>query len=768
MKALRAITGWIILAGVCAAGGRAVAQDAGAGEVIHVAGVMIDGNRRIDSAAIRQNLKAKEGAVSAATIDADVRTLYKTGFFDQVTAGLVSKGQQRYLKYAVVEKPTVRKVFIKGNKAITETDLAEVMNFGDKRFVDKTAISALIRKGISFYQSRGYYDVSFEHSVVLVGENQVDITFTVNEGQRYKIGEVELHGAKDLDPDDVREKLLTKRYKWWSSWLLGTGRLNLEALENDRTIIRQYMLDHGFVDGQVSEAAIEKRDDRLVVRFDLVEGPQYKLGDVSVSGDLIKGSREETLLGIKSEPGEVFSASTIREDAFRISEKFSDTGYAYVNVVPNTAVNRGNNTVNIDFGVNKGQLVTVNRIVIHGNNKTYDNVIRRELKVQEQEVYSSSKVKRSQELLQRLGYFEEVNIANQPTDSPNKTDLNVNVREGSTGAFSVGAGYSSADGALFNTRLSENNFFGTGRQLVLNVDIGTRRDNIILSINDRRFQDSYWAVGADAMKTEREFNDFNRSLTGADVMAGYPLEEFLGSWAEDIDFSTKYEFFDININGVDPQYAAPLVIASEGRSTVSGVVPRLVRNTINNPLNPSKGSRQSAEVELTGLGAEERFWLTEFHNQWYQPLLQGDWGDLVFSWRFRLGWGENYDGGPLPLFRRFFPGGINSVRGYKERTLGPTDSEGNEYGGNKEIVNNLEIIFPIINSAGLKGVVFYDAGQAWDDNVDIDLSDLREGYGFGLRWTSPLGPIRIEFGFPVDRQADEKSMVTMFSFGAPM
>ena len=439
-------------------------------------------------------------------------------------------------------------------------------------------------------------------------------------------------------------------------------------------------------------------------------------------------------------------------------------------MVPNTAVDRERNTVNVNFNVNKGKPVKVNKIVIHGNNKTYDNVIRRELKIHEQDIYSGTKIKRSKTLLERLGYFEEVNITTEQTKRDDEVNLDVNVREGSTGAFSVGAGFSSSDGALFNMRLSENNFLGTGRQLSLNVDMGTERDNIVLSAHDRRFNDTYWGLGADLLKTDREFSDFDRQLMGGGVTASYPLEEAFGEWAEDISYSMRYEYLDIEISDINRESAAPLVLRSEGTSSSSSITPKLTRNTINNPINPTKGSRQIAEIELSGLGGSEEFWLAQVHNQWYQPIYRSDeWGDLVFSWRFRFGYGKTYDSDDeFPLFRRFFPGGINSVRGFDDRTLGPKDEDGNEYGGNKQFVNNLEIIFPIVNSAGLKGVIFYDMGQAFDDDESLDLGDLREAYGVGLRWASPLGPIRIEFGFPIDREKGEDSMVTQFSFGAPL
>lgn len=737
------------------------------GQRFYIEDVVIEGNRRVDTAAIRLQLKGTRGEVTEDMISEDVKTLYKTGFFEQVSVSF-QQTPRSVLVFTVVEKPIVRKVFIKGNKEVPENELADVLTFGEKRFLDKARLNALSKNGVSFYQSRGFYDADVNYSVVPVEDGQVDVTFEVKEGEKFKIAEISINGLKEVDEDDLLTAIETKRYKWWSSWLLGTGRLNREMLENDRNLMRQYFLDHGYVDATVSEARIEKVDNKLKIFFDVNEGQKYTIGSVKATGDLIEGSKEKTLDGVKLIAGETFSASKIRADAFTISDKFGDQGYAFVNVVPQTSVDREGGKVHLDYQISKGKKVTINTIKVKGNTKTYDNVIRRELKVAEQETYSSSKVRRSEVLLKRLGYFEEVNIATEPATRDDQIDLAVNVREGPTGSFSIGAGYSTNDGAIFNSRISENNVFGTGKRLDLNLDLGQRRDNATLSYLDPRVNDSPFSFGVDGTYAERQFFDFDRKLAGGGFTIGYPLEAWFGEGAQDISTSLRYEYLSIEITNIDLESAAPLVVAQEGKTTSSAFTPGILRNTIDNPLNPSKGSRQNLSLELAGAGGDQQYYLVEARNQWYYPLLDTDFGNFVFSWRTRFGYGDTFDNEPFPLFRRFFPGGINSVRGFPNRSLGPKDEKGNEYGGSKEFVNNLELIFPLVNSAGLRGVVFFDAGEAFDDEQSIKLQDLRLAYGAGLRWASPMGPIRIEFGFPLDRESDEKSMVTLFSFGAPM
>jgi outer membrane protein insertion porin family len=736
--------------------------------VYTIRGVEVEGNRRVDAAAIKAQLMASSGSVTADVIDQDVRTLYNSGFFDQVTVSVAADQDGRsVLHYQVAEKPVARKIFIKGNDEVDESDLAEVVKIEGKRFVDKSKLQALIRKAVSYYQGQGFYDAALEYSSVPVGDNEVDITFTVNEGKRYRVREVTLQGVKELDPTEMSADMNIKRYKWWNSWLFGTGRVNQEMMEADKQVIRQYLLDHGRLEGTVGEASIEKREDGLYVNFDVTEGQEYKVGSIKASGDLVDGSAEKTIASIKSESGEVFNASSVREDIFTITDKFSDEGYAFANVVPNTALNKADNTVDVEFASTRGQKVKVNNITISGNEKTYDHVIRRWLTIGEQETYSGSKIKRSQTLLQRLGYFDEVSITNKPTSDPSVVDLDVHVKEATTGSFSAGAGYSTANGSLFNTRVTENNLFGTGRKLNLNLDFGSQVTNQILSFDDPRVNDSWVSAGIDGFRTTRQYNDFRRELAGGSMTLGYPLEQVFGESAEDINATVKYEAQYIDIYNV-AYYASQFVKESAGSSTASSITPGLVRNTINNPLNPVRGSKQTVNVEFAGIGGDQEYYLVEARNSWFYPVVETSFGEFVLSDRTSFGYGESLNDDPFPLFKRYFPGGINSVRGYRNRTLGPEDFNGREYGGSKQLVNNVELIFPLVNSAGFKGVVFYDVGQAFDDNEPIAIDALRQAWGYGIRWASPMGPIRVEFGYPIARQDGERGVQTMFSFGAPM
>lgn len=737
---------------------------------LSVTKVIVVGQRRIDTDALMQQVKSGPGKVDQRVVAEDIKRLYQTGFFEQVSASLVEEGKLQVLKFSLQEKPVVRKVFIKGNDDISKAQIEEILKFDGQKFLDAGQIDALIEAVKVLYQGEGFYDVQVTYSVVPVGDNQVDLTFSFVEGQKYKIREIKFVGLEKVDDSDLKDAMQTKRYKWWNSWIYGTGRLNKDMLSNDRNLMRQWFLDHGLIDAVIEEPVVEKRDNGIYISVKVHEGEEYQFGNVQASGDLFEGDIGKTIEGAKAKSGEMFNASLLREDTFSISEKYTDIGYAYTNVIPKTRVDPTSRSVDVDFEVNQGPKVSIDQIHIRGNDKTYDNVIRRELAISEQETFSSSKIKRSQELLRRRGYFEEVTIApeEKKDGSKDKIDLGVNVREASTGTISAGAGYSSGDGALFNARTTENNLWGTGRSIDLEVDVGADRNNAVLTLEDPRVNDSLWSLSGNLLRTEREYSDFDKNQSGGGITAGYPLEEFFGESFEDVRFYTQYQYLVTDIHDVDPLEASQFVIDSEGTSTTSSVTPSVVRNKIDNPLNPTNGSKQTVSVELAGIGGDEEFYQLELKNQWYEPILDSGIGQFIFSWRTNFGYGESFNGEDFPLSQRYFPGGINSVRGYKNRTLGPKDERGNEYGGSKQFINNFELIFPLFEQAGLKGVIFYDMGQAFDDDENIDLGDLRKAWGYGFRWNSPLGPIRVEIGFPIDKEEGEDGTVTLFSFGAPL
>ena len=730
--------------------------------------IVVEGNQRVEESAVLVQVTSKiDKPVDSSLVESDIKDIYRTGYFDSVAAKLRQGSSGLVLVFVVDERPAIRKVKIAGNDEVDKDTIEEKLNINRRTFLDRRKIAAGIEEVRRHYESEGLYGTEIELDITDVDENQVDLSIDITEGEKQIIRKISFEGNSAFDDGELRGLLSTTKYKWWISWLTGSGVVKEEDLERDVALITRHYLSNGYVDAKISKPEIEKIDDGLKLIYGVTEGEQFNFGNIKVSGDLIEDNAEKTIDGIAANTGDVFNVEILREDSFLISEKFTDIGYAFVNVDPATSIDRKTKLIDVNFAVSKGELIHVNRINISGNRKTRDNVIRRSITIAERELFSSSKIKRSQQLLQRLGYFDEVTITPSPTGNKNEVNLDVAVREGNTGTFSAGAGVSSGDGFIVSTRISENNLFGSGNALTMDINTGSRRENYVLSFDNPRVNDTRWSMGLDALSVEREFDDFDRNQAGGSIRFGYPLW-FLGQeYLDDIRFSLEYQLLRIKIDEIDKD--APTLIQQEaGTSTSSSISPRLVRNTIDNPLDPSGGSRQSVAIELAGLGGDEKFWLAQASNTFYYSLWDSPIGNFVFSNRVRLGWGETFNDDNFPLFRRFFPGGINSVRGFDSRELGPKDADGNEFGGNKQLIANFELIFPLIDSLGLKGVAFYDAGNAFDDDQDIEFGDLRQAVGWGVRWRSPIAPLRIEIGYPLDREDGDKSVVTNFSFGAPL
>jgi outer membrane protein insertion porin family len=545
-----------------------------------------------------------------------------------------------------------------------------------------------------------------------------------------------------------------------------------------------YYYDHGYITVRIDEPRVERRDDGLHVTVKVDEGEQFRVGKVDVQGPSLPPETKPLREGLETAPGEVFRASALREDSQKLTERLSEDGYAFATVEPQTDIHADERTVDINFQVDRGRQVVVDRIEVTGNTKTRDKVIRREMRLQEQELFSAQKLRKSREALQRLGFFQNVNITTRRAAEDDRMHVVVDVKEAQTGAFSAGAGFSSADSLLFNARIQENNLFGRGQRLTLSGDIGSLRRNIILSFTEPYFRDTPLTVGADAFSWKLRFDDFDRSGTGFGTQLTYPVTAwgYTSLWGlplDEVRVGTDYRIESASINGLDVN-ATRSIRVEEGTSTISSVTPRVSRNTLNHAFDPTAGSFQDLSLEVAGLGGE-KFMKAEARERWYYTFLRSKaLGDFTYSLGGTLGYGFLGDGGvnndELPLFERYFPGGISSIRGFKSRTLGPRESRKDIFGrvisttpigGSEEAILNNEMIFPIVQSIGLKGVLFVDAGNAYSADEGFTLDETRISAGAGVRWLSPVGPLRIELGKPFHTKPHDQKSLVLFSFGGP-
>jgi outer membrane protein insertion porin family len=539
--------------------------------------------------------------------------------------------------------------------------------------------------------------------------------------------------------------------------------------------------------------------DGLELVFRIHEGPQYRVGKVEIGGDLIQDGKQ-MLKSVKLTTGQIFRGSRLREDITTLSEFYANKGFAFVQVDPVTNIDQSQKNVNVALVITKGPPVYFNRVLVAGNTKTRDKVVRRELLANEQELFSGTKITQSRNALQRTGYFEDVQVTTKKTAQPDTIDVLVDVKEGPTGTFQVGAGYSSGDGFLFNANVSEKNLMGRGQGVSGNFSIGSSRQDFLVNVNDPYFMDSKVAMGIDGFKTKREFTDFDERKLGFGVNTSYPLKDFrmpflgrsrnVGSdelasnaaptmW-DYMRGGVSYDLTHENIDGISA--SAPTSIKSEaGKSLTSSITPGISYDSRDHFFAPTEGTKSAFSVKTAGLGGDSRFIKADLSGRWHYPLMKDPkWGgNWVLALGGQLGYGlglaeRNNGKKDLPLFERYFLGGINSVRGFAERSLAPrSPSKCDEHGehckstdvigGEKAMVANTEILFPIMEQYGIRGVAFFDVGNAFED---FKFGDLRKSVGAGVRWMSPFGPLRVELGFPLNKKPDDETSVLGFSIGS--
>lgn len=758
-----------------------------------VRGVRVEGFRRVDEAAVRIHITHPTGvSLDEAATDLDVKAIYRMGFFENVwvTTEPVEGGVR--LVYHVAERPYVAKLEFEGNENVDRADLEAVVGIRPRTVFDPQKAWEGVREATKLYAGEGYPDASIRYDLVRDADGNVTVRYVIDEKAKVLVDEIRFEGVKAFRHYELRAVMSTRR-KWILSWFTGAGVLKDEELRTDVERLTAYYYDKGYIQVRVDDIDVTREDDELVLTVRIDEGEQYRIGKIYFEGEVLE--EQEKLVeasGLKT--GEIFRPSRMRESIFSVTEEYGNLGRAFAEAIPMTDVHPETKTVDIGFRMTSGPLVSVDRIEVRGNTKTRDEVIRRELRQQEGEQFSGKGLRQGTSRVKRLGIFDEVKVESTRTDQPDKVNLVVNVKEGRTGTFSAGAGFSSEDSLLANARITERNLFGRGQTATLNVDFGARRQNYRIAFTEPWAFDVPLLLGVDAFNWSYEFSDFKRGGTGMSLRASYPLWElglrdFLGASLDDIRAGVEYRLENTVINGISRTAPASIKF-EEGTQLTSSIRPSISRNTIDAPFDPTEGSINTISAEFAGLGGENEFTKFDLSSRWYFPFYKAESGwKLVYAVAGTFGYGfgnGGLSGEELPLSERYFPGGINTVRGFQSRSLGPReawcdnltgcindgdsridDSRTSEIGGSSQLIVNNEIIFPIIPDAGVKGVVFFDAGNAWSRDDGIDLGELRLAAGVGLRWLSPFGPLRIELGFPINSKPEDEESLVLFSFGTP-
>lgn len=747
------------------------------------------GLRRIERDAILEKISSKPGKAYLETnIRQDIEALYEMGYFDDIEIrkeGTAASGIT--LTFSFQERPVISDIVFEGNEKITTSDLEEVIKVKKWSILDVNKAKSDVELLQKHYEDKGYYLARASYEVRENKPGEVKLVYKISDYDKVEIKQIVFLNNHAFTDEKLKGVFAETKEGAALNFLSSSGTFKEASFKVDLQRLTYHYLENGYLKFRYENPIITVSDDKKYVYVSLFveEGVPYKISSYDFSGDLLF-PKDELKKEIKMLEDQTFSVSARNADIQRLTEKYQDLGYAFVNVIPKMEFNDEAKTVSIDYGFEKGNLVHFNEIRIVGNSKTYDKVVRRELRIYEGELFSGSKLRISKERVERLGFFApgEVQFNQVPVKgSDDKIDIEIVVKERSTGSITLGAGFSSVQGFFFQGKVQEINLLGRGQSLSFETQWG--KDDVVRSFSlefmDPYAFDSDWSAGFSLFMTNSPIPDrYLVRRAGFNLKLGHPISEEINAF-----FTYKFEHLRIMTNyarnaPTDANYdpSSPTVIADDSLDTgiLSSVVLSLVRDMRNNRFETSAGNYQNLSLEFAGLGGVKNFSKLTFNNRYYNNFI----GSFVFKNSTEFGAMINTGGRGIPPAEKFYLGGAWNMRGFEAFSLAPVVLRGpntvEKIGGASEFYSLFEVEHPLIREAGLKWVVFYDVGNTFaavplfDGSQDFN---LKQNWGFGLRWFSPLGPLRFEWGFPIrpgtvlTTNRPEESSVFIFFIGQP-
>ncbi len=717
--------------------------------------IVVTGNRRVDAAAITGKISSRAGKpYSPDNVREDIKTIYSTGYFDDVSASLSDTASGKVLTFHVVEMPFIKKIEYKGNSELKDEKLKDAVSLKTNTVLDRSILGQSAERIKQLYNDEGYYLAKVEPVVESDGL-EATVVFKIDEGPEVKVKRITFIGVKAFSGDELKGLMNTKE-KGFFSFATGSGKFNEFYYQNDIAIVMSHYFDNGYIQADVLEDRVLLSQDKrwFYITIAMKEGDQFRVGKLDVQGDLLI-DKKELLEKLNLSTGEVFNRSKLSKGIEDIAGVYGDKGYAYADIKPMTKVDEKTHTIDITLDIKKNDLVYLERIDITGNIRTRDKVIRRELELGEGDLYNSSDLKRSKDNLKRLGYFDNVDILQSRGTANDRMKLDVDVKERPTGQVSLGLGYSSVDRVIGTASVSQSNFMGTGVQLNISGTVSASSSKYVLGVTQPWLFDKPLSAGIDIYNTQKQYPDFDLAKKGFDLRFGFPITKRYTR------MYLTYKLEDVNISNV-ADTASSYIKEQTGKSTESSIKAIIRRDTRNDAFFPSEGSVINLSVEVAGgpLGGTSYFIKYEGEAVKFFAL---PW-DTTFSIHGSIGYVQNYGGKNAPIYEKYFLGGINTLRGFETRSIGPKDPvTGDLIGGTTMAMTNLEFLFPLVPAQHIKGLIFFDAGNAYDG--PIDFRDVRTSAGTGIRWFSPFGPLRLELGFNLNRRQDEKAHQWDFTVG---
>jgi outer membrane protein insertion porin family len=707
-----------------------------------VVDIVIEGNQRIETDAIRRVIKTKAGDVLVAKNTAeDLKAVFGMGYFDDVQIQSEREADGIKLLFKVTEKPTVRSIQVTGNVVFDEDEVKKSLTLKKGSILNIYTIRNDVRRIEEMYKEKNYHNIKVEYKLTPQKNNQVDVEYHIDEGSKILIKKILFTGNTAFSDRQLKGELTTSE-KSILSWFTSAGDLNQDILNQDSAKLTAFYHNNGYIRARVGEPQVEFEEDGIVVTFKISEGPRFKVGKVDLSGDLIL-PKDELMKKIKITREPFYNRETLRSDVIGLSDIYTAEGYAYADVSPKVDQDSEKLVANITFQIDKGKQVYFERIQISGNTKTRDKVIRRELRVYEEELYSGVRLKRGIRNLNRLDYFENVKVDTTKGSADDKMKMDVEVKEKNTGAFTLGAGYGSVEQAFVTASIAERNLFGRGQTLGVRGQLGGKTQKYVLSFTEPWLFDIPLSAGTELYKWDYEFDEYNKDSIGGKLRFGYPLYDYVRG-------SLTYNLDSTDIRNVEDN-AARSIKNDEGRHLKSSISPMIRYDSRDSSFNAKEGSVHSIEYEFAGLGGDVGFNKVIVDSGWYFPIWK-----LVFVPHGRAGYVKQLPDWDLPDYEKFYLGGMNSVRGGDRNDLAPKQ-DGEPVGGEKFLQGNFEVKFPLVEEAGVFGILFVDAGVVYREDDSLGFNNMIETAGPEIRWMSPIGPIRLAYGWYLNPKPEYKS-----------
>lgn len=736
------------------------AEDLGARiDLFKIDRIDVQGIKKVEKEAVLEKIGSRPGmTLDNYLLKKDLEKIYSMKYFESVEAHQDNDNGQNVLRFVLKEKPIITKITFEGNDGLSDDDLKGQVKSKVFSILDTTTIKSDVQGLLKFYEEKGYFLASVDFQEKKINDENTELIFNIKEYDKVKVKKINFLGNVAFKDEELKSILQTQEDSLFS-FMSGTGNFKEINFQNDIERLKYFYRMKGYLQINIGTPEITVSEDKkwVFITMKMTEGPQFTVNKITFQGEVLFPENELHEKMVLKEQ-ETYSEESLRKDIQMLTEMYQDEGYAFANVIRNLNVVPGENKVDVEFSFEKGKIAYFGRVKIKGNPKSRDKVIRREITIKEGQKFNGTALRQSRENVQRLGFYEPDSIVFNtvsPKDKEDVLDVEVSVKEKNTGQISLGAGYSTATGGFFQASVTQSNFRGMGQNLSFSLNLAKSSNTFSVDFTEPYFLDTKWLLGGGVFVSNNDTSSsYSERRKGLNVRVGYPIMTFTNLYV-------TYKLEDTTIKSVDD----PTIDKALENGLASSIQTSIVHDKRDDRSDPRKGYYLSYSTEYTGVGGDKKWLKNEAEGRGYYPVI----GDLIFRTRFYAGKIDQVDSRKIPRTEKFTLGGSRNLRGYSYEDIGPTarmkgtDGVVQDFnlGGQFMSFTNFELQHPLSREAGLKWVLFFDAGHAGDlKNVKVYTD-----YGFGFRWFSPIGVLRFEFGYPLTGKFKEQGSQFHFDIG---